>query len=30
LTATGMYENKIGFGVIREIGRFRKPIAAEE
>jgi hypothetical protein len=28
--ATGLYESKIGFGFIREIGRIRIPIAAEE
>jgi hypothetical protein len=29
-TAPGMYYSKISFGVVREIGRFRLPIAAEE
>ena len=28
--ATGLYESKIGFGFVREIGRIRIPIAAEE
>lgn len=28
--ATGMYQSKIGFGLVREIGRLVRPIAAEE
>jgi hypothetical protein len=28
--ATGLFKNKIGFGFVREIGRIRIPIAAEE